>query len=261
MSDKGEKSLAIHEYPYRAGGEVEDLGRKPRIIPLKAVFWGVNYLSGLRALIKAFEEEGKGELVHPVFGSVEVVIRNWDVPHEAERPDYATVSFEAVEASPDIDSSAGAKNNVISLEMEESCNRRHSEVTVLGQSTGGEDDEAQNALRATVKDGGAWFYRPLIRDEGHVDSVAMARTRARKVITDGVFDSLTFTAVVHGLVNGAIIKGSQCTHGSAMSSSNYGKGYALGIDASKSNDVYGASSTVMPPSVDIPVILYLGRPK
>ncbi|WP_417292695.1 DNA circularization protein, partial [Desulfovibrio porci] len=88
-------------YPYRAGGEVEDLGRKPRIIPLKAVFWGVNYLSGLRALVKAFEKEGKGELIHPVFGSVEVVIRNWDIPHEAERPNYATVSFEAVEASPD----------------------------------------------------------------------------------------------------------------------------------------------------------------
>ena len=66
--------------------------------------------------------------------------------------------------------------------------------------------------------------------------------------------------VAAGLVNGAIIKGSQCTHGSVMSSSSYGKGYALGIDASKSNDVYGASSTVMPPSVDIPVILYLGRP-
>lgn len=67
-------------------------------------------------------------------------------------------------------------------------------------------------------------------------------------------------SVAAGLVNGAIIKGSQCTHGSVMSSSSYGKGYALGIDASKSNDVYGASSTVMPPSVDIPVILYLGRP-
>ncbi len=101
VSDKGEKSLAIHEYPYRAGGEVEDLGRKPRIIPLRAVFWGVNYLSGLRALIKAFEVEGKGELIHPVFGSVDVVIRSWDIPHEAERPNYATVSFEAVEASPD----------------------------------------------------------------------------------------------------------------------------------------------------------------
>ena len=67
--------------------------------------------------------------------------------------------------------------------------------------------------------------------------------------------------VAAGLVNGAIIKGSQCTHGSSMSSSNYGKGYALGIDASKSNDVYGAASTVMPPSVNVPMILYLGRPR
>lgn len=111
-------------------------------------------------------------------------------------PDYSRAVDAELICS--IDSSAGTKNNVIALDMEESCNRRHSEVTVLGQSTGGEDDEAQNALRATVKDGGAWFYRPLIRDEGHVDSVAMARTRARKIITDGVFDSLTFTAVVHG---------------------------------------------------------------
>lgn len=31
--------------------------------------------------------------------------------------------------------------------------------------------------------------------------------------------------------------------------------------ASQSNSFYGASSTVMPPSVDIPVILYLGRPR
>lgn len=85
VSDKGEKSLAIHEYPYRSGAEVEDLGRKARVIPLKAVFWGVNYLSGLRALVKAFEEEGKGELIHPVFGSVEVAIRTWDVGHEADR--------------------------------------------------------------------------------------------------------------------------------------------------------------------------------
>ena len=67
--------------------------------------------------------------------------------------------------------------------------------------------------------------------------------------------------VAAGLVNGAIIKGSQCTHGSAMSSSNYGKGYALGIDASKSNDVYGAASTVMPPSINVPVIIYLGSPR
>lgn len=34
----------------------------------------------------------------------------------------------------------------------------------------------------------------------------------------------------------------------------------LGIDASKSSSVYGASNTVMPPSINQPVCLYLGRP-
>lgn len=38
-------------------------------------------------------------------------------------------------------------------------------------------------------------------------------------------------------------------------------GVWLNIDASHSNTIYGASPTVMPPSVDIPVIIYLGRPK
>ena len=33
------------------------------------------------------------------------------------------------------------------------------------------------------------------------------------------------------------------------------------FNASWANSIYGAASTVMPPSVDIPVILYLGRPR
>ena len=34
-----------------------------------------------------------------------------------------------------------------------------------------------------------------------------------------------------------------------------------GFDASRSNSIYGASTTVMPSSVNIPAILYLGRPR
>ena len=101
ITDKGEKSLAVHEYPYRPGAEVEDLGRKARVIPIKALFWGQSYKSGVEALVKALEKDGKGELVHPVFGSVEVCIRTWEVAHDAERANFASVSFEAVEAGPD----------------------------------------------------------------------------------------------------------------------------------------------------------------
>lgn len=37
--------------------------------------------------------------------------------------------------------------------------------------------------------------------------------------------------------------------------------YIPTLDASRSNSTYGASSTVMPPSVNVPMIIYLGRPR
>lgn len=94
--------------------------------------------------------------------------------------------------------SDGTKNNVLSLDFEENITRRHSEVTILGQSTGSEDDEARTTLKSVAYDGAAWFYRPLIRDEGHVDSDGSARDRARKTLSDGVFESLACTVKVHG---------------------------------------------------------------
>lgn len=110
-------------------------------------------------------------------------------------PDYSR----AVDAEL-ILSKEGKDNNVLDITVEESCNRRYSEVTVLGQSIGGEDDEADTQIKQTIKDKGAWFYRPLIRDEGHIDSTDMASRRAKKIITDGVMDSLTITARVRGHV-------------------------------------------------------------
>ena len=101
VQDDGEKSIVVHEYPYRAGAEIEDLGRKARRIRVTALFWGEDYLSGVASLVKAFEETGKGELIHPVFGSVQVAITRWGIPHRADDPDYVALDFEAVEASLD----------------------------------------------------------------------------------------------------------------------------------------------------------------
>lgn len=101
ISDRGEKALVVHEYPYRSGAEVEDLGRRPRGVAVKAIFWQRNYLAEANALVKAFEESGKGELVHPLFGTQQVCVRSWSIEHEAEKRDYAAVDFEFVEASLD----------------------------------------------------------------------------------------------------------------------------------------------------------------
>lgn len=101
LEDRGEKAACIHEYPYRSGAEIEDMGRKPRVIPVTAIFYGTSYESAVRRLVAAFEESGPGELIHPVFGSVTVVVRRWQIAHSAERHNYATVTFECVEASTD----------------------------------------------------------------------------------------------------------------------------------------------------------------
>uniref|UniRef100_B8DKZ8 DNA circulation family protein n=1 Tax=Nitratidesulfovibrio vulgaris (strain DSM 19637 / Miyazaki F) TaxID=883 RepID=B8DKZ8_NITV9 len=99
--DKGERALVEHEYPYRPGAEVEDMGRKARRISLTAVFNGPQYEAGLAKLVAALEESGPGELVHPVFGSVTVRAASWDIPHEGEQPDYVEVGLEFVEAGTD----------------------------------------------------------------------------------------------------------------------------------------------------------------
>lgn len=65
---------------------------------------------------------------------------------------------------------------------------------------------------------------------------------------------------------------SGATAGGALSFSNFSMnqphqtganwgGAWLNLNASRSNSEYGASPTVMPPSINMPVIIYLGRPK
>jgi prophage DNA circulation protein len=99
--DNGSRAVVEHEYPYRDGAEVEDLGRKARRISLTAVIWGKDYEAALQKLIAAMDTRGAGDLVHPVFGPVKVQPVSWDIPHDGERPNYAEVALEFVVAAPD----------------------------------------------------------------------------------------------------------------------------------------------------------------
>lgn len=133
LSDRGEKSLAVHEYPYRAGAYVEDMGRKARAIPIRAVFWGQGYLARLQELTAALEETGAGELVHPVFGSVQVTVQNFEIAHEAEKPDYATISFDCLESV--LDAPFFASTSSRSAAQSASSTALGGLAAALGQST------------------------------------------------------------------------------------------------------------------------------
>jgi len=105
--DAAERAQVRHEYPYRDGAEVEDLGRRARTVRIQALVWGATYETDLRKLLEALDQSGPGELIHPVFGSMNASLVSHNVTHHEDAPDSARVSLDFVEAEPDAPFFAG----------------------------------------------------------------------------------------------------------------------------------------------------------
>ncbi|MDK3025583.1 DNA circularization N-terminal domain-containing protein [Cupriavidus taiwanensis] len=98
--DSAPRDVASHEYPYLDGEDSEDLGRKARRLSITAVFFGADYEARLQAFLRACDEAGPGELIHPVYGSIpRAQLRDYQVTHDAETPDYCTVDLSFTEAA------------------------------------------------------------------------------------------------------------------------------------------------------------------
>lgn len=98
VNDAYKKALAIHQAPYSDDAEIEDMGIDPRKISIQAIYAGDDYLSWLDALEAALAETGSGELIHPVYGILEVQVDSWQVQHDAENMDACAISIEFVKA-------------------------------------------------------------------------------------------------------------------------------------------------------------------
>jgi prophage tail gpP-like protein len=92
----------------------------------------------------------------------------------------------------------GKGNNVESLTLTQSIADRHSEITVLGQTWGTERADGQHAIKYTQKDTGVAWYRPRIELDHEADTIAIARARARKLLSDERLSGLTLQAVLKG---------------------------------------------------------------
>ncbi|EOI5842910.1 DNA circularization N-terminal domain-containing protein [Klebsiella pneumoniae] len=102
--DSVQRDIAQHEYPYRNGANIEDLGGKPRSLQCQAVFFGDDYESRLQAFIAALDTRGPGELIHPVFGSMpDMLCYVYQVNHDAENPDYCTVDLQFLQDGLDVE--------------------------------------------------------------------------------------------------------------------------------------------------------------
>jgi len=95
VADAAKRDVQRHAYPYVAGEDTEDLGRSALDITVNAIFWGDDYEARLQTFIQALEEAGPGELIHPIFGSIEhAQVENWRIEHGADDPDSCRVTIQ-----------------------------------------------------------------------------------------------------------------------------------------------------------------------
>ncbi|MEX3688852.1 phage baseplate assembly protein [Paraburkholderia sp. BR14263] len=92
----------------------------------------------------------------------------------------------------------GRGNNVLSLRRQRSMAGRYSEVTVLGQMHGTAQESGKNGIKGVAKDPAVSVYRPHVVIDHECASVAMAISRARKLLMDSRLQGFTLTAIVKG---------------------------------------------------------------
>lgn len=96
ISDSMSKTVSIQQAPYSNDASVEDMGNEPRRVSIQAVYAGDDYLTWLNALLAALDENGLGELVHPIFGICYAQVANHNVNHDVDNYDACTFSIEFV---------------------------------------------------------------------------------------------------------------------------------------------------------------------
>ncbi|RLL17821.1 DNA circularization N-terminal domain-containing protein, partial [Acinetobacter chengduensis] len=97
-NDAVSKSLAVKQAPYSNDAEIEDVGNNPRNISLNAVYAGDDYKTWLDALEAALLETGAGELIHPIYGIMQVNVVDYSVDHNAENVDSCTILIKFIQA-------------------------------------------------------------------------------------------------------------------------------------------------------------------
>lgn len=89
------RDVQIHEYPKKDEPYVEDMGRRTRTYRFTAYVVGANCFDERDALLKALDEPGPGELVHPWYGRKTVTATNeCSVSHRMD--EGGVVRFELV---------------------------------------------------------------------------------------------------------------------------------------------------------------------
>lgn len=94
----GGRRTAIFEFPKLDIPYVEDMGRKARTFTVDALIIGEDYMTVQKKLIQALEKPGKGKLIHPYQGSLDVICLNYTFSERSRDGRMVAFSMNFIEA-------------------------------------------------------------------------------------------------------------------------------------------------------------------
>lgn len=97
-NDAVSKALSTKQAPYSNDAEIEDMGNNPRDISINAIYSGEDYKTWLDALEAALLATGSGELIHPIFGIMQVNVVEYNVDHNSDNYDACTIAIKFIQA-------------------------------------------------------------------------------------------------------------------------------------------------------------------
>ena len=94
------RATVAHSYPFRDGAEIEDLGLQATRHSVRATVFGINADRQLQQLKDALDQPGAGELVHPVYGLLQVVVDGYRPAFDADNTDSVALDITFIESAP-----------------------------------------------------------------------------------------------------------------------------------------------------------------
>ena len=85
------RRVALHEFPNRNTSFPEDMGKVSTVYRIEGHVVGDDYFERKEALVRAMEQEGFGELIHPYYGTLQVQPGSFTV--EENTNDGRTATF------------------------------------------------------------------------------------------------------------------------------------------------------------------------
>ncbi|WP_133434509.1 DNA circularization protein [Achromobacter xylosoxidans] len=168
-SKRGRRTV-LHEYPKRDVPMIEDMGLATQTFSFSAWVAGADCFGQRDALLKALEEEGAGELVHPWYGRQMVVATMVEVSHSESEGGVVRFDLEFTKgessAFPVGSASTGTRAGLAASSLQTSAQSRFSAAMGAVNGAKAQVGLVQGRLReiSQILDDGSLPFRELFRD-------------------------------------------------------------------------------------------------